>query len=329
MLRIGYTILSTAVLLGGTSLALGQGYSDSTRNYHFQLEQYAKNKKEENDRANVIIEQAIKSDSTLWAPPVQAPSGTADRSEVASFITKFAGIATAFWTLALLQDLFMPSGVATSARVPITARPDPAIERWLEDPRNRSGVPYRFDTPDGKISKVCIRPFPGAQTVVYRWNAPNDLARATDIKETPSREHIQFTHPTADGLFIYVTHPAPNHQPSDKIYWLAAHRIGTTGCGHAQAYQIVYHKYGGAAEFESVTHAQRVRHEEPVENLPAFTRTCQAHHGQAACVCLAFPLMRAIPDLPNREYNRDEIRATLAGQPRLLAEIAQRCKVQF
>jgi hypothetical protein len=322
------TVLFAVALFGVASLAHPQGYSDSARNYEERLRQDAARQEAERARAHDHLQEDMRRNRERWSEHGRPPTGEAPSNDT-SFFTKVAGVATVILTYTVLQELFAPGGRDGASRVPGGAHLDASVERWLQDPRNRSGVPYRFDTPDGMTSKVCIRPFRDVQTVVYRWDAPNEAARAVEIAETPTREHIQFSHPSARGLFIYVTRPAPNHKPSDKVYWLAAHRIGTTGCGHAQAYQIVYHKFGGPPEFEGVAHGPRLRQEEPVENLPPFTRSCQAYHGQAACACLAISLMRLIPGLVSREYDPAEVRAALREHPRVAESVAQRCKVQM
>lgn len=331
MRRLRLSLLLVSALIGASPLVCGQGYSDPNRQHEETLKQDAAKRDAAAQDATDFLVGDIKRTQELWARPAPG-GGDAPRAggEAPSFIARAAGIAivavTAYW----LHELFVaPSSAPPGSRVPPGARLDPSVERWLEDPRNRPGQPVRYDTPDGMISKVCLRPFPGVQTVVYRWDAPGEVARAVDIRETPTREHMQLTHPSARGLFIYVTRPAPDHKPSDQVYWLGAHRIGTTGCGHAQAYQIAYHRFGGPPEFERVAHGPRIRQEEPVENLPTFTRTCQAHHTQAACVCLFFPVRRVIPDLEKRPYDRAEISAALRRQPGALEQVARSCKLQF
>ncbi len=320
------SLVFCSALIVATPLALGQGYSDSERQYEERTRQEAERRRAEEQRARDYLDEDMRRDRERWA---QAGPGAARPEGSPSFVARAAGLAAVAVTAAWLHELFVAGSGAAASRVPPGARLDPAIDRWLQDPRNRPGEPVRFDTPDGMISKVCIRPFPDVQTVVYRWDAPGEVARAVDVRETPTREHMQFTHPSARGLFIYVTKPAPGHRPSDRVYWLGAHRIGMTGCGHAQAYQIAYHQYGGVPEFERVAHGPRVRQEEPVENLPTFTRTCQAHHTQAACVCLFFPVRQVIPDLEKRPYDRAEISAALRRQPGALEQVARSCKLQF
>lgn len=331
MPRLRLSLLLVSALVGATSLAYGQGYSDSQRQHEERQRQDAERRRAEEQRAADYLVDDIRRDRERWTQPGPGGGGaTQAGGEASSLVARAAGIAAVVVTAARLHELFVSGSTASAgSRVPPGARLDPAIDRWLQDPRNRPGEPIRFDTPDGMISKVCIRPFPDVQTVVYRWDAPGEVARAVDIRETPTREHMQLTHPSARGLFIYVTRPAPDHKPSDQVYWLGAHRIGMTGCGHAQAYQIAYHRFGGPPEFERVAHGPRIRQEEPVENLPTFTRTCQAHHTQAACVCLFFPVRRVIPDLEKRPYDRAEISAALRSQPGALEQVAGSCKLQF
>ncbi|WP_295641132.1 hypothetical protein [uncultured Methylibium sp.] len=328
MPKLRLSLLLVSALVGTASLAHAQGYSDSQRQHEERQRQDSAQRAAEAQRATDYLVEDIRRDRERWAPG--SGGSTQAGGEGSSFATRAAGLAAVVVTAALLHELFV-SGNAASAgsRVPPGARLDPAIDRWLQDPRNRPGEPIRFDTPDGMISKVCLRPFPGVQTVVYRWDAPGEVARAVDVRETPTREHMQFTHPTARGLFIYVTKPAPDHKPSDQVYWLGAHRIGMTGCGHAQAYQIAYHQFGGVPEFERVAQPPRIRQEEPVENLPTFMRTCQAHHTQAACACLFFPVRREIPDLEKRAYDRAEISAALRRQRGALEQVARNCRLQF
>lgn len=321
------SVLLLSALLSAVPAAFGQGYSDSLRNHEEQQRQAAQAQRDAATRAHDMLLEDMRRNRDRSNQP--APGAGSSAGAEASVVGAAAGIAAFALTAALLHDLFVAGKSPTTHATP-GRRLDPSVERWMQDPLNRPGRPHRYDTPDGMISKVCIRPFPGVQTVIYRWDAPDEQARAADIRETPTREHMQFTHPSARGMFIYVSKPAPDHQPSDKVYWLAAHRIGMTGCGHAQAYQIAYHKFGGPPQFEpAASGGPRLRQEEPVENLPPFMRTCQAHHGQAACVCLVFPLMSLMPGIATREYDRAAITAALRQRPGAVEDVARRCKLQF
>lgn len=331
VLRLSKSLL-IVLTLNGTSLpAIGQSYSDSIRQSEERDRQYAERRRQDQERAHQMVQEDIRRDKERWNQPTPGSAGGTLRKQENSFATAAIGVAAVGLSAAWLHEIFVSGSRNTGADIPPGARINPSVERWLQDPFNRPGEPRRFDTSDGLISKVCIRPFPGVQTVIYRWDAPNEAPNAAEIRETPSREHMQFTHPSALGLFIYVTKPAPDHKPSERVYWLAAHRIGMTGCGHAQAYQIAYHTYGGPPEFENLARRREIKQEEPIDRQPPFTKTCQTQHSQANCVCVGInlTLRKLVPDLWNQVFNREEISAALRRQPGALESVARNCKIQF
>lgn len=174
------------------------------------------------------------------ASPEGSRGGTSSSESNAqvSFSTIAVGVAAAVATAYVLDAIF------GSGKRSAVSPPDQGLRR------GRYGEDFRFDTPDGRMAKVCILPaFLGEpQTITYRWDAPNEQAREAEIRPNRTIDFVQFAHPSATGLFVRVTKPAAEHQPSD-VYRLQAHRIGTTGCDVREAFKIVYPEYGGKGRF--------------------------------------------------------------------------------
>jgi hypothetical protein len=332
--RSGFSLLLALAQVATPSMTYGQNPSDTQRQYLEQQRQEAERQRDrqrirEEEIAHEMLMEDIRKERERSLQPNSGSRPETQSGGDLSFGNVAAGVAIVGLTAAVLHGLFV-----ANRRAQIDGRSDLSTEEWLRDPQNRPGVPQRFDTPDGLISKVCIQPFPDVQTVIYRWDAPNELARVAEISRTATGEHLQFTHATATGLFIYVTKPAPNHRPSDKIYWLAAHRIGMTGCGHAKAYSIGYPKYGGPPVFERAAdrmqNRQREAEERQTRDMP-FLRTCQVYRSHVDCVCLMHKLSmdQLIPEAYKREYNREEILGILQSKPGAVQDIQRWCKLRF
>lgn len=241
MLRTKAMLVCLMVSLGPA--ALGQDAQERQRRYYEELrreqerqEQQRRAQQREAEHQSHLEDRAR--DPSRYGP-AQGAGGrsSADPGGQLTFSNVATGIAVVAISAFVLDTLFGTGGKRSAA---------PAAPARQGDPSAR---PQQFDTPDGRIAKVCFWPASRGepQAVTYRWDAPNETAREVEIPSSRDATLFQLTHPTATHLFVHIAKPVENHRPSEGVYRLEAYRIADAGCRRADAFQIVYPVYGGPA----------------------------------------------------------------------------------
>jgi hypothetical protein len=232
--------------------AYGQGYSDSQRQ-QIENDRRAQERRldEERQAHELLMETYRKLGESERAGNERA--STARQGDAASSQRDLAGAIIGIGlTVAVLQAIFTsrtPQPAPSSAqRAGAPAQPFD-LQRYQLDPLFAPGQPERFDTPDGKISKVCFEAVPpvfGGDLVLYRWDVP-DAPLQTLVTGKSTSGHTQTRHTSGTGVYAFVARTAKtDRMASNEVFYLPAHRDNMSGCGWGQAHGIRWDGSGPA-----------------------------------------------------------------------------------
>lgn len=235
------------------SASHGQGYSDAQRQQEENDRRAQERRLDEQRQAHDALMETYRKLGEKERAGAERASSIRQGDALPSEPDPVGAVIGIGLTVAILQAVFTAKTPRTAPsawqRASGPAQPFD-LQRFQLDPLFAPGQPERFETPDGKISKVCFEAVPpafGGDLVLYRWDVADAPLQMLVTGATGTAGHMQTRHASGTGVYAFVARTAKaERRASDEVFYLPAHRDNMSGCGWGQAYGVRWDGSGSA-----------------------------------------------------------------------------------